>query len=138
MLIIEKSYDLFVDDKGVTYCWSVLKDVFKTSEINDSWIFNEILHKKIFLFNFNDFTINESVLSFVPWRTKRMGGWNYLVWCLREGILSWRRHYTEVLKLMVNRFVILHTGLLTNNETSKTTVRSLLSLYSYIFTYLYL
>ena len=42
MLIIEKSYDLFVDDKGVTYCWSVLKDVFKTSEINDSWIFNEI------------------------------------------------------------------------------------------------
>ena len=29
------------DDKGETYCWSVLKYVFKTSEINYSWIFNE-------------------------------------------------------------------------------------------------
>ena len=33
MLIIEKILlYLFADDKGVTYCWSVLKDVFKTSE----------------------------------------------------------------------------------------------------------
>ena len=29
MSIIEKSYDLFRDDKGETYCWSVLKYVFK-------------------------------------------------------------------------------------------------------------
>ena len=27
-------------------------------------------------------------------------------WCLREGILSWRRHYTEALKLMVNNNVL--------------------------------
>ena len=42
---------------------------------------------KIFLFNFNDFTINESVVGSVPRRTKRMGAEIIgLVWCLREGI----------------------------------------------------
>ena len=29
---------------------------------------------KILLFNFNGFTINESVLGSVSWRTKKMGG----------------------------------------------------------------
>ena len=65
-----------------------------------------MLHMKIFLLNFNDFTINENVLSSVGQSTKRMRA--EIIWFgfLREEILSWRRHYPEVLKLMVNNFVL--------------------------------
>ena len=62
-----------------------------------------MLHMKIFLLNFNDFTINENGLSSVGRSTKRMRP--EIIWFgfLREEILSRRRHYPEVLKLMVNK-----------------------------------
>ena len=46
------------------------------------------LHMKIFLLNFNDFTINENVLSSVGRRTKRMRA--EIIWFgfLREEIFS--------------------------------------------------
>ena len=63
---------------------------------------------KIFLFNFNGFTINERVLGSVPAGEQRNGGLKLfgLVWCLREGN-SVKDDITEVLiKLMVNKCLL--------------------------------
>ena len=57
------------------------------------------------LFNFNDFTITKMIE--VPWdKEQRVCVLKLFgLACLREEILLWRRHYPEVLKLMVNNYL---------------------------------
>ena len=64
-----------------------------------------MLHKKLFMYNFNHFTINENVLSSVGQSTRRMRA--EIIWFgfLQDEILSLRRYYPEVLKLMFNKSI---------------------------------
>ena len=65
-----------------------------------------MLHMKLFLFNFNDFTITKMVQ--VPWDgvLRECGLKLFGLVFLRVEILSWRRHYPEVLKLMVKKVLL--------------------------------
>jgi len=67
MLIIEKILRFIFPWFGETYCWSVLKFYFQTSEKITAEYFTKFTNASYenILFNFNDFTITKMVE--VPW-----------------------------------------------------------------------
>ena len=141
MLIIEKILRfIFVWYMGkliVDQYWNTFLNFWKKLQMNI--LRNSLmLHIKVFLFNFNDFTITKMVE--VPWDgvQRECGLKLFGLAFLREEILSWRRHYPEVLKLMVNNHISAYsTRQLNTNPTFLLTMYKYSALYNRYIIYLF-